>query len=175
MPHIKEEQISAYIDRQLDEIESHAVEMHLRECGECRTMLSEMKELTNLFREAERFEPSPFLWNRIAANYKDKSSIRSWKTVIIAGLGRFGWNSKFAAAALCFIMIAGIAVFREVKINTADKAALAEIDRAYKALTAQGSETYNPFSSGTPTDFDVNPFKSIRARTAAALSGAPQQ
>ena len=176
MPHIKEEQISGYIDRQLDEIENRAVEMHLRECENCRAVLNEMGELTNLFHEAERFEPSPFLWNRIAAdiNSRECSSARSWRTAIIAGLGRLGWSHGIAVAALFIVIIAGITVFREININNADKAALAEIDRTYSSLTAQDSEAYNPFSSGTPSDFNTNPFRNIRARTGNASPKAPQ-
>jgi hypothetical protein len=71
-------------------------------------------------------------------------------------------------------MIAGVAVFREIKVNVADKAALAEIDRAYSSLTAQNSEAYNPFSSGANSDFDANPFRSIRARTGSTPPRDPQ-
>jgi predicted anti-sigma-YlaC factor YlaD len=176
MPHIKEEQISAYIDGQLGEIENQSVEMHLRECESCQAVLNEMGELTNLFREAERSEPSPFLWNRIAAdlNNKESSSALNWKNAIFAGLCRFGWNHGVAAAALCILMIAGVAVFREININIADRAALTEIDRAYSSLTAQGSEAYNPFSSSATPDFDANPFRSIRGRTDGTPSKALQ-
>ena len=58
MTHIKEEQISAYIDRQLTGDENRALEIHLKECSSCHAAYEEMCSMTQLFRDAERFEPS---------------------------------------------------------------------------------------------------------------------
>ena len=165
MPHFAEEQISAYLDKQLNAGETGALEIHLGECDRCRAVLNEMRELNGLFREAERFEPSPFLWNRIAANLnKDHASPRGWGASIIAGLRGFAWRPGMAASVFAVLMIAGIAVYREVNINNADRAALAEIDRAFQSLAAQDPDSYNPFSSESPSGFDANPFRSMRLR-----------
>jgi anti-sigma factor RsiW len=176
MPHIREEQISAYLDKQLSPEETGALELHLGECEDCRAVLGEMRELTSLFREAERFEPSPFLWNRISAGIaEDRSTAGSWKTVIFSGLHRYGW-SRGMAAALCILMFAGIVIIREIKVNNAEQAALAEIDRAYQSLAAQNPDAYNPFSSGHKSDFNANPFRSVRmsGRTDSAPAEAPR-
>ena len=165
MPHFPEEQISAYLDRQLEPRETRELELHLEECESCRALFNEMRELSGLFREAERFEPSPFLWNRIAADFdKERSSARGWGAPIIACLRGFSWNPRLAASVFAVLMITGIAVYREVNTNIADRAALAEIDKAYQSLAAQNPDSYNPFSSGSPSDFDANPFRSMRMR-----------
>jgi anti-sigma factor RsiW len=165
IPHFGEEQISAYLDKQLDPGEARALEIHLRECESCHGVFDEMRELTNLFRGAEQVKPSPFLWTRIAADFgKERYSWRGWGATLIAGLRRYAWNPGLAAAVFGILMIAGVAVFREVNINVADRAALAEIDKAYQSLAAQNPDSYNPFVSGSPSDFDANPFKSLRLR-----------
>ena len=129
-----------------------------------QTFRDEMRELSNLFRGAEQFEPSPFLWTRIAADFeKEHGSRHSWGATLIAGLRRYAWHPGLAAAVFGILMIAGIAVFREVNVNVADRAALAEIDKAYQSLAAQNPDSYNPFVSGSSSD-DANPFRSSRLR-----------
>jgi anti-sigma factor RsiW len=167
MPHFKEEQISAYVDRQLDADECRAVEAHLRECESCSALCGEMRELTRLFRDTERLEPSPFLWNRIAANIndcdsKERAFVRGWGAAVIAGLRRYAYNPGIAAAALGILMFAGIAVFRQIAIPGVDPVKLAEIDQAYQNLAAQDPDANNPFSSASLPDFDSNPFRSGR-------------
>jgi hypothetical protein len=163
MPHINEDQISAYLDRQLGAKESGLVEVHLRECESCRSLFEEMREVTQLFQSAERFEPSPFLWTRIAAGFEQETLAHSrkqgWVASILAGMHRFGWNSGIAAAAFGILMFVGISIFKEPNINPA---ALAEIDRVYKTLAAEDPDAFNPFSSGTASDMDANPFRSVR-------------
>lgn len=163
MPHIKEEQISAYVDRQLGDAECRAIEAHLPECERCSTLLGEMRELSHLFRDAERLEPSPFLWNRIAANlHSSGSKERGWGAVLIAGLRRYAYNPGMAAAAFGILMFVGIAVFKQTTIPDVDPVKLAEIDRAYQHLAAQNPDANNPFSTGSLPDFDSNPFRSVR-------------
>jgi anti-sigma factor RsiW len=158
MSHIKEEQISAYVDRQLDAAENRAVESHLRECAHCSGLMEEMSELTQLFREAERAEPSPFLWNRISANidanHKERISTRSWSAAVIEGLRRYTSSTGLAAAALGILMFAGVAVYRQIETGIA----LAKIEQAYQSLAAQNPEANNPFSAETLLEFDSNPF-----------------
>lgn len=165
MPHFAEEQISAYLDKQLEPGEARALELHLGECEGCRATLNEMRELNSLFREAERFEPSPFLWNRIAADFdKDRSSAHPWGASILAGLRSLACKPGLAASIFAVLMVAGIAIYREVNTNITDRAALAEIDRAYQSLAAQDPDSYNPFSASSPSGLDANPFRSMRLR-----------
>ena len=163
MEHIKTEQISAYLDKQLNREEALALDAHFRDCGYCRTLRDELLEVSNLFRNAERLEPSPFLWNRIAADFdKEQSSTHSFITSFLSGLRRYSWNLRLASATLAVLMIAGVAVFIGSIDRISDKAALADIDQTYKSLAALDPETYNPFGSGLPAELDANPFKSLR-------------
>jgi len=167
MPHVKEEQISAYLDGQVNAAESHAIDLHLKQCESCRALLGEMRDLDNLFRNTEPAEPPPFLWNRIAADfetnqYKERPSARSWGAAVIASLRRYAWNPGLATAAFSILMFAGIALFNQNTISTQDQAALAEIERVHRSLAAQNPDANNPFSSGWPDDFSSNPFRSVR-------------
>jgi predicted anti-sigma-YlaC factor YlaD len=163
MSHIREEQISAYLDEQLSFEEKLAIETHFRECESCRAVRDDLLEISRLFREAERFEPSPFLWNRIATDFdKESSSTNHWITSFIDGLRKNSWNLRLASAALAVIVIAGIVVFRGNGGHVAEQAALADMDRAYQSLAALDPDTYNPFGSGLPRELDANPFRNVR-------------
>jgi predicted anti-sigma-YlaC factor YlaD len=163
MSHINEGQISAYLDEQLSSEEKLVLEAHFRECESCRTVRDELFEISRLFREAERFEPSPFLWNRIAADFdKESSSTHHWITSFIDGLRKNSWNLRLASAALVVVVIAGVVVFRGNSGHVAEQAALADIDRACQSLAALDPDTYNPFGSGLPRELDANPFRSVR-------------
>lgn len=163
MSHINEEQISAYLDEQLSSEEKLVLEEHFRDCESCRTVRDELIEVSRLFREAERFEPSPFLWNRIAADFnKESSPTHHWITSFIAGLRKNSWNLRLASSALVVLMIVGIVIFRGNSGRIAEQAALADIDRTYQSLAALDPDTYNPFGSGLPNELDANPFRSLR-------------
>jgi predicted anti-sigma-YlaC factor YlaD len=160
MSHIKEAQVSAYIDKQLAAKECRAVELHLQECADCRSVFEDMSEITRLFQQAEHFRPSPFLWNRIEANIEIHAPSR-WGSSFVAGLLGFAKNSRLAAAALAIIMFVGIPVIIGTKSYMADQAALAKIDLISRDLASLDPD-YNPFSSGSPRELDENPFTSIR-------------
>jgi len=174
MQHIKEEQISAYIDNQLSADESRVLKAHLTECEDCHAVYDEMHDVTTLFREAERFEPSPFLWNRLEANLNRKRfSASSWSNSILAFLRTFSLNGGAVAAALAILLFAGIAIFHSDRGRMDDQAALAAIDQVHKSLVALDPDNYNPFSaispnrynpfsSGSPSELDMNPFRSVR-------------
>ena len=173
MQHIKEEQISAYIDNQLSADEVHVLKAHLKECEECRAVFDEMFDVTILFREAERFEPSPFLWNRLEANLNRKRfSASGWSDTIFAFLRTLSWNGGAAAAAIAILLFAGIAIFHRDSGRMADQAALAAIDQVHKSLTALSPDynpfsaispnRFNPFSSGSSSELDINPFRNLR-------------
>jgi len=165
MPHIREEQISAYIDRQLDAAENRTLEVHLQHCEDCRAVLEGMREVTRLFREAEPVAPSPFLWNRIAAglsNSEEHIPSHGWGAALLAGLRGYNRSLGVAAAMLVVFLAVGIAVFHENARRVAEQAALTVIDQTQKSLAAYDPDAYNPFSSGSLRDLEVNPFKSLR-------------
>jgi anti-sigma factor RsiW len=174
MPHIEQELISAYVDHQLDAAEIHALEAHLGGCADCRAVLDEMRALTGLFRDAERVEPSPFLWGRIEANlHGPRTLTRGWRTVFTAGLGNQRRALGIVAAALALCLAIGITIFHKNARQVAEQAALAAIDQTYRSLAAHDPEVYNPFSSGSLRDLDANPFRILRlgGKTARGTGG----
>jgi hypothetical protein len=173
MQHVREEQISAYLDRELSLEETHALELHLDECETCRATLDQMCALTDLFQKAERLEPSPFIWSRISAGFdENRSSSRNWKDAFLFGLRRYSRIPGVAVAALGIILfVAGFAIIREIRVNSAEQATLAEIDQAYRSLAARNPDAYNPFSMGNNTDINANPFRSMRM--SGRTDGAP--
>jgi anti-sigma factor RsiW len=182
MQHIKEEEISAYIDNQLSADESRILKAHLTECEDCRAVYNEMRNITALFQEAERLEPSPYLWNRLeAALNRKRYSSSGWRNPIFSFLRTFSWSGGAAAAALVILLFAGIAIFHNNSGHMADQAALASIDQIHNNLTALELDNfnpfsaishnrYNPFSAVSPSELDVNPFRNMRlsSRTKSA-------
>ena len=164
MPHVSEEQLSAYIDHQMDADESLALEAHLRDCAECRAILDEMMEITRLFQETEQVAPSPFLWNRIAADlcHEEQTPARRWAAAVLAGLRAHSRSLGTAAAALALFFAVGITIFHNNARQAAEQAALAAIDQTHRSLAAQDPDVYNPFSSGSLGDLDANPFTTLR-------------
>jgi len=163
MAHVKEEEISAYIDRQLDADEKLSVETHLRGCENCRAVLEGINEINHLFREAERVAPSAFLWNRIEAGLINREQARGlgWRAAVMAGLRNYSRSLGVAAAALAICLAAGLTIMHKNARQAAEQAALEVIDQTRKSLAAQDPEAYNPFSSGS-LDLDANPFKNFR-------------
>jgi predicted anti-sigma-YlaC factor YlaD len=174
MLHIKEEQISAYLDEQLGESDVRVVEAHLRDCSSCRNLRDELSEISSLFQKAERFEPSPFLWNRIEAEFSREVDLpHSWTELFIAGLRRHSRNLQLASAALTVILIAGIVVYRGSEDRLSDQAALAHIDQTYRSLATLDADTYNPFGSALPAGLETNPFTNLQS--GSDKSGIPQK
>jgi len=173
--HISEEEISAWVDRQLDHGEMERVESHLRDCGECRAAAEEMSAMVEAFRAAGTAELPPYLWRRIAANLDKAASprrldLQSW---FLPALGRPLWTRAAAAVLAVMILATGGAMFIKHK-SAADfeKRALAEMQLAQSSLVALDAESYNPFRtagaafregnpfSRDPLRPDVNPFRS---------------
>jgi predicted anti-sigma-YlaC factor YlaD len=165
MSHIKEEQISAYIDRQLSVDENRSIEIHLEECSSCRAVYDELSTLTQLFQDSERIEPPVYLWNRIAADFNEEhpaAAHKRWVDSIIACLRGYSRSWGMAAATIVVFLIAGIVVYHGNRIPVSDRAALAQLEQINRDLAAQDPDGYNPFASGAPGEWDSNPFKSMR-------------
>jgi anti-sigma factor RsiW len=169
MRHIEEEQISAYIDNQLDAGETAALEAHMRDCAHCRAVLDEMKDVTCLFRDAERMDPSPFLWRRIAADLREAEAVRGdWGSILAAALRGHRRALGMAAAALTLFSAVGVTIFYRNARQIAQQAALASIDQTRRSMAAYDPDAYNPFSSGSLGDLDTNPFKLLRLGSRSA-------
>lgn len=164
MVHVSEKDISAYIDRELKGREKLELEAHLRDCPECRAGFEEMSEVTRFFREAERVEPSAFLWSRIENGLAGEKAERAWVwgAPILNFLRAYSRTLGAAAAALALCLAAGLAVMHQNARRAAEEAALKIIDETHQSLAAQDPEFYNPFSSGSLRDLEGNPFRAMR-------------
>lgn len=89
--------ISPYIDRELTERDTKALEDHMKVCDKCRADFEEVMELHNLFASADTFKAPYGFHTRITAN------ISSGK---IKGTSRFAVLVKLAEAAAIVLVIA---------------------------------------------------------------------
>ena len=156
--HLPEEQISAWVDGQLEAEERRLLEAHIPGCEKCRKIFEEMSEVTRLFRH-EELTPPPDLWRRISSKL-DSPSRSSWRWPLSWGRKEIG-----AAAAAIVLMLAGSA-WLSLRYRSEDafrRMALQELDRVHTVLTTRHSETYNPFRTSSVADSSSNPFSSGRS------------
>jgi anti-sigma factor RsiW len=160
--HISEEEISAWVDRQLDPGEAGRIESHLRGCGECHAAAGEMSAMAEAFRSTEIAELPPYLWDRIATNLDNKGShrradLRSW---FLPVLDRPMWARASAAVLAVMVLAAGGTIFIEHRsaAELKERALLEEIQVARNSLAALDSETFNPFRTGGAASSKGNPF-----------------
>ena len=164
MAHVREEDISAYVDHQLKGRERHELEAHLQYCPECRAVFEEMSELTLIFRGAQRVAPSAFLWNRIETGLAAEKPARTWYRGIplVSFLRGCNRSLRAAAAALALCVAAGLAIMHQNSRRADEQAALQIIDQTHRSLAAQDPEFYNPFRTGSLRDLEGNPFRALR-------------
>lgn len=87
-----QEQLSAYIDGEVDIEKLLQVEEHCEQCEACRTMVSQFVALGALMRQSEASVDTDAIWDRVAANLdcrdvvpiSSKSSPKSWIYAILA-------------------------------------------------------------------------------------------
>ncbi len=165
--HLPEEQISAWLDRQLDPGEMDRVGDHLRACRECRAVADEMSAMAEIFRAAETAELPPYLWTRIATHLESETSprrdrLRSW---FMPAISSPVWTRVAAGILAVAILAAGGAIYIEHK-SAADfeRRALAEMQLAQNSLVALDAESYNPFRSAGASYREENPFSRDRVR-----------
>ena len=166
--HISGEQISAWVDGELNSSDSRNAEAHLRDCATCRAVHEEMASVTKLFHTAESIEAPPYLWRRILealeawSGRSPKPAVSYWS----------GLRAKALATAAGIVIMVGGALgyyfYRTDYVPT--QLALREIDQVGKSLsarfpenpfrTASSMNSPNPFSKLKPRE-DVNPFSSL--------------
>ncbi len=165
--HILEEQISAWVDRQLEPAEMGQIEGHLRDCAECRAAADEMSAMAEAFRAVETAELPPSLWGRIAANLDKealprRAGLLSW---IMRIIGNPLWVRAAAALLAVAILAAGGAIYFERKLAAdIERRALAEMQRAQNGLVALDAESYNPFRTAEAAFREENPFSRDQMR-----------
>lgn len=166
--HISGEQISAWVDGELDSSDYRDAEAHLRDCAVCRAVYEEMASVTKLFGTAESLEAPPYLWRRILealeawSRHSTKPAVPYWS----------GLRAKVLATAAGLVIIVGGALgyYASRTEYVARQVALRELDQVGKSLStrfpdnpfriASATSKPNPFSK-LKTGEDVNPFSSL--------------
>ncbi|MCS6816884.1 MAG: zf-HC2 domain-containing protein [Blastocatellia bacterium] len=98
-----QDRLSDYIDGGLSGRERLDLERHLRECESCRTICEDLLYIHQLSRELPEYEPSPQLWERIAAAIAAET--RAEPSGLPMGIRRWWARSVFAAAAAAAIIV----------------------------------------------------------------------
>jgi negative regulator of sigma E activity len=98
-----QDRLSEYIDGLLSEGERLDVEQHIQRCGNCRALCDDLLYIRQLSRELPEYEPSPQLWERIAAAIAAET--RAGDRRVLDGLRRWWMRPAFAAAAAVLIAV----------------------------------------------------------------------
>lgn len=171
MTHISQEQLSAWLDRQLEDDAARGVEQHLQCCQSCRAALEEMSALDRLFREMGVLEPPTSLWARISAGL-DGTEVapQRWFSKLPFQIGRPGWlRAEVWALAATLVAACAVGAFYWSAMQN-QRLQLAAIDRAYHALLPQNAESYNPFATSPWNDTETNPFTIKGPNTSSSTS-----
>ncbi len=63
-----QDRLNDYLDSELSPREVRTLESHLKECEDCQQALRELREIVRAARQLPAVEPSPTVWDSIAAN-----------------------------------------------------------------------------------------------------------
>lgn len=168
--HLSKEQISAWLDRQLDDDAGRTVRRHLAGCDLCRADCDALAAVDRLFRKIEVIEPPAHLWSKISAGLEEAEPAQAgWHARLVLAFSRTAWvRAEVLALAATIVIGCSIAVMHWSNIRT-ERLRLAEIDIAYQKLLPLNAEIYNPFATSPQIDTGVNPFRISSADAGAKL------
>jgi len=157
--HVSEDQISAWLDHQLDPDVSLRVEKHLECCPSCNRMRAELAAASNLFREMEALAPPAYLWTRISAGLQQmEPEPVGWFAGLVVPFRQRSWlRAEILAFAATVVIACGFGVSHWSAMRT-ERQQLAAIDRAYHSLLPQNAESFNPFAASPWVNTESNPF-----------------
>ncbi|HLB54350.1 MAG TPA: zf-HC2 domain-containing protein [Gemmatimonadales bacterium] len=101
MPDLFTDQLSAYLDSELDELRRRRLETHLGECAECRAVLGDLRALIAAAPNYRGREPLRDLWPAIEAGLEELGILPITPAGPPAGPPtRFSWPQLIAASLL---------------------------------------------------------------------------
>ena len=159
--HAPEQQISAWLDGQLEPAETAELEAHLSGCDNCRELRQELDSANRLFRDLEPAKLPPYLWTRVAAELEHPRKQNPFSWLQWQGTWYFARRELLAAAALLVFVVTGtVGVVLDHRSTVRfEMSAIAQLDSIHDSLVARSSEVYNPFRSSGWTNTNSNPFK----------------
>lgn len=159
--HISQEQISAWVDRQLDPEAMAEINRHLEACADCQAAAHEMSDLTAAFRSAAALELPPHLWARISAGLQEASADRRGRLrrLLVPALGQPTWAPAAAVAAVAALtLMAGVLWVEQRSAARLQELAFAEIEQMQQSLSSLDAEKFNPFRLPDSGGAEANPF-----------------
>ncbi len=106
------ERLSEYLDGELPEAERAALESHLRGCGDCSSLLTELRQVLAQARTLEDRGPAQDLWPGISARIGAAPASRD--TIDLGSRRRRQWSfslPQLAAAGLALMTLSGGSVW----------------------------------------------------------------
>jgi anti-sigma factor RsiW len=173
--HVSEDQISSWLDHQLDPEVSLRIEKHLECCPSCGRKRAEMAAASSLFREMEALAPPVYLWTRISAGLRQmEPEPVGWVARLGVPFHQRGWLRAEILAFVATVVIAcGFGISRWSAVRT-ERQQLAAIDRAYHSLLPQNAESFNPFATSPWVNTESNPFANGAAGSGGKSSAGSQ-
>lgn len=115
MPDLYTNQLSAYLDDELDAAQRAKVEAHLAGCAECASLLAELRAIVTAAPAYGGQAPARDLWNSIERRL-DEPQVISIETVrrSTGSPARFGWR-ELIAASIVMAAVGGGAVYLALK------------------------------------------------------------
>jgi hypothetical protein len=102
-----EEQLSAYIDQEVDAVECRDIERHVGTCAHCRAMIDEYRALGVLVRRSEPLVDTDALWSRISEKLEmPKVRASSMDSLVKRWTKQWGFSILAAAASVAFLSFA---------------------------------------------------------------------
>ncbi|HEY1913678.1 MAG TPA: anti-sigma factor [Vicinamibacterales bacterium] len=164
------DQLSDYLDGELPGDEQDALETHLGNCEECRSVLNELKRVVQQAQSVEARPPHTDLWTGIAARL-DETPSRAESVVarlIPRQPRRFAFTlPQLAAAAALLIAVSGGAAWKLAQARVTQASRYANADTSGPATASRGVEGGVGGGKGTPPAAVVVP----AADSAAAPDG----
>jgi hypothetical protein len=99
--HLDSEQLSAYLDREVEAVEARALESHLAHCAACRSRLESLRGVVHRLGRLDPPAPPPWLGAQVRHHWKLRQQAGPWYSRSWSYLGRWVMSApRMAAAAL---------------------------------------------------------------------------
>lgn len=144
MPDLYANQLSAYLDDELDSVSRARLEAHLPGCSECAALLADLRAIIVAAPAYAGRAPSRDLWKNIEARLGDPEviSIDSVRPSVHPAVRRFGWRELIAASIL-MAAVGGGAVYLALGAGQPAGAPLAAVPQPIDPDSVLGDDSRN--------------------------------
>lgn len=147
------EDLTAFLDGELNSVESERVRSHIQSCTHCFEALRSLREAgAFVVSHSRELDPRPESWNLVRARIHESTidaSSRFW---------RFNrWRIAMAATAIVAALALGYAQYRQIQSQNLDRYITQYVQQRDAQISARAEN--NPFMEVNGI-FDGNPFQS---------------